>query len=99
LASQSGHIEVVKLLLNHPKVDPSADNQYGMNFINLNIFKAIQFASRNGHVNVVKLLLNHPKVDPSAENNYGMSFIGLITYLKQFDWLHSMVILKWWKFF
>jgi hypothetical protein len=94
LASQYGHIEVLKLLLNHPKVDPSANNNIGMNFISLNIFKAIQLASRNGHIEVVKFLLNLPKVDPSADDSIGMNFVDLITYLKQFDWLHSMVILK-----
>jgi ankyrin repeat protein len=35
LASSNGHVEVVKLLLNHPKVDPSADDNFGMNFIDL----------------------------------------------------------------
>jgi hypothetical protein len=33
LASENDHVEVVKRLLNHPKVDPSADNNYVMNFI------------------------------------------------------------------
>jgi ankyrin repeat protein len=32
-ASENGHIEVVKLLLNHPKVDPSAKDNYGMNLL------------------------------------------------------------------
>jgi ankyrin repeat protein len=58
LASKNGHVEVVKLLLNDPRVDPSAENNY-----------AIRLASENGHVEAVKLLLNDPRVDPSAENN------------------------------
>jgi ankyrin repeat protein len=33
MALIKGHIEVFKLLLNHPNADPSADNNYGMNFI------------------------------------------------------------------
>jgi hypothetical protein len=33
LASENGCIVVVKLLLNHPKVDPSDENNYGMNII------------------------------------------------------------------
>jgi hypothetical protein len=80
LASKNGHIEVVKLLLNHPKVDPSAVNNYGMNSIDLIIVLAIRLASEKGHIEVVKLLLNHPKVDPSANNNYGMKFIDIIIY-------------------
>jgi ankyrin repeat protein len=57
-ASGYGNVEVVKLLLNDPRVDPSAHDNY-----------AIRWASRNGHVEVVKLLLNDPRVDPSADNN------------------------------
>ncbi len=49
------------MLLNDPRVDPSADNNGG-----------IRCASRNGHVEVVKLLLNDPRVDPSAYNNDAM---------------------------
>jgi hypothetical protein len=33
VASENGHVEVVKFLLNHPKVDPSDKSNYGMNFI------------------------------------------------------------------
>jgi ankyrin repeat protein len=81
LASENGHIEVVKLLLNHPKVDPSSKNNYGNNFIDLvNVSLAIRLASQRGYNEVVKLLLNHPKVDPSAENNSGMKFIDFIIY-------------------
>ena len=58
LASRYGHVEVVKLLLNDPRVDPSADNN-----------DTIRWASLFGNVEVVKLLLNDPRVDPSADNN------------------------------
>ena len=34
-SSEKGHFEVVKLLLNHPKVDPSANKNIGMNFIDI----------------------------------------------------------------
>jgi hypothetical protein len=56
-----GHVEAVRLLLNDPRVDPSADSNY-----------AIRWASENGHVQVVKLLLNDPRVDPSAYNNHAI---------------------------
>lgn len=58
LASENGHSEVVKLLLNDPRVDPSVSYN-----------SAIRFASRNGHSEVVKLLLDDPRVDPSADDN------------------------------
>ena len=58
LASRYGHVDVVKLLQNDPRVDPSADNN-----------RAIRFASENGHIEVVKLLLNDPRADPSDYSN------------------------------
>ena len=51
-----GDIELVKLLLSDPRVDPSADNNF-----------AIKKAAENGHYKIVKLLLNDPRVDPSVE--------------------------------
>ncbi len=44
--SQSGHFDIVKLLLQDKRVDPSDDGNI-----------AIQWASDNGHIDVVKLLL------------------------------------------
>jgi ankyrin repeat protein len=58
LASQRGHSEVVKLLLEDKRVDPSACNN-----------EAIRWASKNGHLEVVKLLLQDGRVDPSDQNN------------------------------
>ena len=57
-ASDNGHTNVVKLLLEDPRVDPSADNNF-----------AIRWASQNGHTKVVKVLLDDPRVDPSVGNN------------------------------
>jgi hypothetical protein len=51
-ACQGGHVEVVKLLLADPRVDPSAGNQY-----------AIVWATENSHLQVVKLLLDDQRVD------------------------------------
>jgi len=47
--------------LKHPKVDPSAGNNW-----------AIQGASKHGNAAVVGLLLRHPKVDPSSNDNYAI---------------------------
>ncbi len=58
LASNNGHIEVVKLLLQDERVDPSDFNNY-----------AIKKASENGHTEVVRLLLSDLRVDPSDHRN------------------------------
>ena len=59
IASQYGHIEIVKLLLSDPRIDPNAD---AFNY-------AITWASTNGYLEIVAMLLLDPRVDPSAENN------------------------------
>jgi len=57
-ASENGHLEVVKLLLQDPRVDP-IDNNY-----------AIQVASKNSHSEVVKLLLQDPRVKTSLPKEH-----------------------------
>src|SRR3972149_5015286 len=54
-ASSKGLIEVVRSLLQHPRVNPTT--------------YAIQEASKNGHIDIVRLLLQDPRVDPSDNNN------------------------------
>ena len=72
------YIEVLKLLLQDSRVDPSAENNY-----------AIIRASYHGYTEVVKLLLQDSKVDPSADNNYAFrvasyySFIDIVKLLLQ----------------
>ena len=62
-ASEHGHIDICKMLLADPRVDPSAGKNYAMGK-----------ASEKGHVNIVKLLLADPRVDPSASGNYAIRF-------------------------
>jgi hypothetical protein len=50
---------VVQRLLQDPRVEPSADDNY-----------AIQCASENGHIEVVKRLLQDRRVDPSADDTF-----------------------------
>jgi hypothetical protein len=57
-ASVRGHLEVVERLLQDPRVDPSAGNNW-----------AIQNASANGHLEIIERLLQDERVDPSAQNN------------------------------
>ena len=54
-ASEYGCTEVVRFLLQDPRVDPTARDNC-----------AIRYASQNGHTEVVRLLLQDPRVDPSA---------------------------------
>ena len=61
LASNYGHVDVVKLLLTDPHVDPSVDGNW-----------AIRAASYNGHIKVVYLLLTDLRVDPTVRNNYAI---------------------------
>ena len=60
-ATCAGLYDIFETLLEDPRVDPSAYNNY-----------AIVFASDNGHLEVVKLLLKDPRVDPSAKDNYSI---------------------------
>jgi len=58
-ASQYGFVEIVELLLNQPKVDPTSNDNF-----------AIRMASQHGRTEVVKLLLEDGRADPSVDNNY-----------------------------
>ena len=52
------HLEVVKILMQDERVDPSADDNW-----------AIRYASGNGRLEIVKILTQDKRVDPSAESN------------------------------
>ena len=54
-------LEVVRKLLEDPRVDPTVNDNW-----------AIQVASDNGHLEVVRLLLADPRVDPSADDNWAI---------------------------
>jgi len=58
---QTGDVEIVKKLLQNEHVDPSAHNNY-----------AIQWASENGHIKIVEELLKDKRVDPSVNTNYAI---------------------------
>jgi ankyrin repeat protein len=57
-ASESGHAEIVTILLKDSRVNPKVHCDY-----------PIRCASRNGHTAVVKVLLRDSRVDPSAQGN------------------------------
>lgn len=58
-----GYFNVVKKLLNDPRVDPRRWGQ-----------AAIGLASENGHTKICKLLLADPRVDPSFNGNYALKY-------------------------
>ena len=59
-ATQNGHLEIVKLLLNDPRIQIS-DGEYNW---------SLNIAISNNYLDIVKLLLDDPRVDPSYNNNY-----------------------------
>ena len=61
MASQSGHVEVVKLLLNTLQVDPDKQDEAG--------WTSLHLASCSGHEGILGLLLANPKVDPNRQND------------------------------
>ena len=61
VAAEKGHVEVVKLLLEHG-ANPNARDMYGVTPLHL--------AARKGHVEITKLLLEHG-ADPNAKEKLG----------------------------
>jgi ankyrin repeat protein len=73
-ASARGHTQVVKLLLQDPRTDPTVNNG-----------RAIVQACCNGHTGVVQLLLSDPRVDPSTRVNdaiHGACMTGSVAIVK-----------------
>ncbi len=66
LASQNGHVELVRLLLAHPDVGVNKTTKADGD-------TALFIASYNGHVKVVRLLLAHPDVEASRTSTDGRS--------------------------
>lgn len=70
-ASEYGHLEIVKFLLENEKVDPSDGNNY-----------ALQMACRNGHTKVVELLLKDGRVNPADMRNYALKIASQYGHLE-----------------
>ena len=71
VACSAGNHEIVELLLEDTRIDPSGNNN-----------EAIIYASYGGHFKVVELLLQYSRVDPSANNNYAIRFASTRGYLE-----------------
>ena len=63
LIMSNGHLEIIKLLMQDERVDPSSDDNW-----------AITYASQNGHLEIVKILMQDKRVDPSANNNWPITY-------------------------
>lgn len=59
-------VQVVRVLLGHPRVSPEANGQY-----------ALKWASGHGHSEVVRLLLGDVRVDPRADKDYALRWAQL----------------------
>jgi ankyrin repeat protein len=59
---RSGYIEILQLLLNDKRINPTEGDKYSN-------CTPISLAAQNGHLDVVQLLLNDPRVDPSVNEN------------------------------
>ena len=70
-AAIKGHVEVVKLLLEDPRVDVRAVCKEGCS--------ALHSSASEGHVEVVELMLEDPRVDANAKSNRGNTPLHLAT--------------------
>jgi ankyrin repeat protein len=61
VAAREGHLAVIDRLLQDPRVDPSARDNY-----------AVRLAAHFGHLAIVERLLQDDRVDPSAKDNYAV---------------------------
>lgn len=65
-----GNVHVVKYLLRDPRVDPSADLNFGLRMASEKGSPHISRTNRQkGFLEIVKELLKHPKVDPTSHDN------------------------------
>ena len=60
-ASSQGHVAIVRRLLLHPQVDPSALQQ-----------SSVRFAAANGHADVPRVLMADPRVDTTVRNDQAL---------------------------
>lgn len=72
-ACEKGDIELVKLLLASPIVDPGANTKNGKRYKTDETNFCIRRAAKEGHLEVVKLLLNDKRVNPASKGNWALS--------------------------
>lgn len=72
-ACEKGDIELVKLLLASPQIDPGANTKDGKRYKNDETNFCIRRAAKEGHLEVVKLLLNDKRVNPASKGNWALA--------------------------
>ncbi|KAG1657858.1 hypothetical protein FOA52_014615 [Chlamydomonas sp. UWO 241] len=80
-AAQNGHVDAMRVMLDHPSADPAAMMMYASNSGST----AFMLAARNGHVDAVRALLDHPSADPAAmmmypDNNCWIALMAAATH-------------------
>jgi ankyrin repeat protein len=68
-ACLTGNVHVVKYLLRDPRVDPSADLNFGLRMASEKGMVSSTYLNNQGYLEIVKLLLKHPLVDPTSHDN------------------------------
>jgi len=72
-ACRRGDLELVKLLLTHPEVDPADTTRDGKRYKNDERQYCIRQAAKEGHAPIVELLMKDRRVDPSYRNNWALA--------------------------
>jgi len=72
-ACERGDVEIVKLLLAHPKVDPVCNTTDGKRYGSDETNYCIRRAAKAGHIEVVKLLLKDKRVNPASRGNWALA--------------------------
>lgn len=72
-ACRRGQVELVKLLLTHPEVDPADTTVDGKRYKNDEHQYCIRQAAKEGFPMVVELLMKDKRVDPSYRNNWALA--------------------------
>ena len=73
IACANGYVELVRLLLNNPNIDPN--RKKGI---------ALKHAIHHGHIDIVKELLSHPRFDPTLEEA-GQSILAVMNTREMVD--------------
>ena len=69
LAAGQNHVNIVQLLLKHPKIKVNEQDTYG--------WTALSLAAHRGHLNTTKILLRKREIDANLVNAFGQSALML----------------------
>jgi len=72
-ACERGDLEIVKLLLAHPKVDPVCNTTDGKRYGSDETNFCIRRSAKEGHIEVVKLLLKDKRINPASRGNWALA--------------------------